>query len=64
MDELIERLVADLGVDRATAEKAVGIIFDFLVMEGSSDKVRSWPGSLEPKPCCGKPPAIMPAASA
>ena len=40
MDELIARLVADGGIDRATAEKAVGIIFDFLVKEGPADKVQ------------------------
>ncbi len=40
MDELIERLVANLGVDRAAAEKAVGVILDFLVREGPADKVR------------------------
>ncbi len=40
MDELIERLVADTGVDRAAAEKAVGIIFDFLVKEAPADKVQ------------------------
>ena len=40
MDELIARLVADVGIDRATAEKAVGIIFDFLLKEGPADKVQ------------------------
>ena len=40
MDELIGRLVADLGIDRATAERAVGIILDFLVKEGPADKVQ------------------------
>jgi hypothetical protein len=40
MDELIGRLVADIGVDRAAAEKAVGIILDFLVKEGPADKVQ------------------------
>jgi hypothetical protein len=40
MDELIGRLVADTGIDRAAAEKAVGIILDFLVKEGPADKVR------------------------
>jgi hypothetical protein len=40
MDELIARLVADIGIDRATAEKAVGIILEFLVKEGPADKVR------------------------
>ena len=39
MDELIERLVA-AGIDRAAAEKAVGIILDFLVKEGPADKVQ------------------------
>jgi hypothetical protein len=40
MDELIARLVADIGIDRAAAEKAVGIILDFLVKEGPADKVQ------------------------
>ncbi len=40
MDELIARLVADVGIDRATAEKAVGIILQFLVKEGPADKVQ------------------------
>lgn len=39
MDELIGRLVAT-GIDRAAAEKAVGIILDFLVKEGPADKVQ------------------------
>ena len=40
MDELIGRLVADIGIDRAAAEKAVGIILDFLVKEGPAEKVQ------------------------
>ncbi len=40
MDELIARLVADVGIDRATAETAVGIILDFLVKKGPADKVQ------------------------
>jgi hypothetical protein len=40
MDELIGRLVADIGIDRAAAEKAVGIILEFLVKEGPADKVQ------------------------
>ncbi len=40
MDELIARLVADVGIDRATAEKAIGIILEFLVKEGPADKVQ------------------------
>jgi hypothetical protein len=41
MDELIGRLVANVGVDRAAAEKAVGIILDFLRKEGPPDKVQA-----------------------
>src|SRR5262249_25365769 len=41
MDELLDRLVAHIGVDRAVAEKAVGIIFAFLLEEGASDKVQA-----------------------
>ena len=41
MDELIGRLVANTGVDRTTAEKAVGIILQFLTKEGPTDKVKT-----------------------
>ena len=41
MDELIGRLVANVVVDRAAAEKAVGIILQFLVKEGPADKVKA-----------------------
>jgi hypothetical protein len=41
MDELIGRIVANTGVDRAAAEQAVGIILQFLLKEGPADKVRS-----------------------
>jgi hypothetical protein len=40
MDELIDRIVAHVGVDRSVAEKAVAIILDFLLKEGPSDKVQ------------------------
>jgi hypothetical protein len=40
MDELIGRLVANVGVDRAAAEEAVGVILQFLLKEGPADKVR------------------------
>jgi hypothetical protein len=40
MDELIGRLVANVGIDRATATTAVGIILQFLVKEGPADKVQ------------------------
>jgi hypothetical protein len=41
MDELIARLVSNCDVERPTAEKAVGIILDFLRKEGPSDKVQA-----------------------
>ena len=40
MDELIARLVADVGIDHTAAEKAVGIILDFLVKEAPSEKIK------------------------
>lgn len=40
MDELIGRLITNLEIDRATTEKAVGIILDFLAKEGPADKVQ------------------------
>lgn len=39
MDELIARLVDNVGVERSAAEKAVAIILDFLRKEGPTDKV-------------------------
>jgi len=41
MDELIGRLVANVGVERSAAEKAVGIILEFLRKEGPPDKVQA-----------------------
>ena len=41
MDELLGRLGAKVGIDRPTAEKAVGIILAFLRKEGPSDKVQT-----------------------
>ena len=46
MDELIARLVANVGVDRDAAEKAVGVIFEFLLKEGPADKVKALMGLL------------------
>ncbi|HEX2216529.1 MAG TPA: DUF2267 domain-containing protein [Xanthobacteraceae bacterium] len=40
MDELIERLIASAGIERPVAERAVGIILDFLLKEGPADKVQ------------------------
>lgn len=41
MDELIARLVANVGVDKTAAEKAVVIILDFLRKEGPPDKAQA-----------------------
>lgn len=41
MDELVRRLVAELGIDREIAAKAVGIILAFLLKEGPQDKVKA-----------------------
>lgn len=41
MDELIGRLVASVGIERATAEKAVAIIIAFLIKEGPTEQVRA-----------------------
>ena len=39
MDELVDRLVAETGIDREHASKAVAIILAFLIKEGPADKV-------------------------
>jgi hypothetical protein len=41
MDELVDRLIASVGVNRATAEKSVGIILDFLSKEGPPEQVKT-----------------------
>jgi len=40
MDELIGRLVDSAGIDKATAEKTVAIILDFLNKEAPAETVR------------------------
>jgi hypothetical protein len=40
MDELIARLVNDVGVDKSAAETSVGVILDFLAKEGPADKMQ------------------------
>ena len=51
MDELVARVVAGVGIDQSIAERAVGIIFDFLATEGPADRVQNLfarlPGSAE-----------------
>ncbi|GGB08644.1 hypothetical protein GCM10011491_40860 [Brucella endophytica] len=39
MDELIARISSNVGIDPATATKAVGLILAFLEKEGPADKV-------------------------
>jgi hypothetical protein len=41
MDELVARLVANVGVDRAVAEKSVGIVLAFLINDGPADKIQA-----------------------
>jgi hypothetical protein len=41
MDQLVARLVATCGLERSVAERSVGIILDFLLKEGPSDKVQA-----------------------
>jgi hypothetical protein len=41
MNDLIARLVTNVGIDQAAAEKSVGIILDFLKKEGPADKVQA-----------------------
>ena len=41
MDELVERLVANVGGSRTAAEQSIGIILDFLKKEGPPDKVQA-----------------------
>ena len=40
MDDLIGQLTANVGIDKAVAEKTVGIILDFLRTEGPADTVQ------------------------
>jgi len=51
MDELVARIVSNAGIERPVAERAVGIILDFLATEGPADKVQGLfarlPGAAE-----------------
>ena len=40
MDELVGRIAANVGISRPVAEKAVGIILEFLAREGPPETVR------------------------
>jgi hypothetical protein len=51
MDELVDQVVGNVGIDRPVAERAVGIILDFLATEGPADAVETLlerlPGATE-----------------
>jgi hypothetical protein len=51
MDELVSRIVSNVGIERSVATKAVGIMFDFLASEGPADKAQALlarlPGAAE-----------------
>jgi hypothetical protein len=46
MDELVDQVVGNVGIDRAVAERAVGIILDFLATEGPAEQVEALVGRL------------------
>ncbi len=46
MDELISRIVRNVGIDEELARKAVGIILHFLSTEGPEGKVRDMISSI------------------
>ena len=58
MDELVGQLAAKAGIERAVAEKTVGIMLGFLRSEGPSDKVQalidSIPGAQRAVDASGK----------
>jgi hypothetical protein len=41
MDELVSRIVSNVGIERSVATKAVGIMLDFFATEGPSDKIQT-----------------------
>ncbi|MEP2943625.1 MAG: DUF2267 domain-containing protein [Hyphomicrobiales bacterium] len=46
MEELISRIVSNVGIDEGLAKKSVGMILGFLQQEGPEDKVSSLMGAL------------------
>lgn len=46
MEELVDQVVGNVGIDRPVAERAVGIILDFLSAEGPADSVQALLGRL------------------
>jgi hypothetical protein len=51
MDELVDQVVGNVGIARPVAERAVGIILDFLATEGPADTAKAMlermPGAAE-----------------
>lgn len=51
MDELIDQIVTNVGIERGVAEKAVGVILDFMMKEGAEGPVNqlldALPGARE-----------------
>jgi len=47
MDDLVDQVVGNVGIARPVAERAVGIVLDFLATEGPADTVRAMPGTAE-----------------
>ena len=46
MEELIQRIVAKVGVDESVAKSAISVIMSFLHKEGPSDKVEQLAGQI------------------
>jgi len=64
MGELVGRLVAGVGIDRAAAEHPVRIIPDFLAREGPPDKLKSFMAKLRGADApCRRPRPTTPAAA-
>jgi hypothetical protein len=47
MEELINRIVAHVGLDAAVARKSVGMMLGFLQQSGDADKVSALIGALD-----------------
>ena len=46
MEELVDQVVGNVGIERPVAERAVGIILDFLATEGPTNAVQTLLGHL------------------
>ncbi len=63
MNELIDRIVANVGIDAETAKSAVGMMLGFLQSEGPADKVAAMiaamPGAQEAVAAANYKPGFM-----